>query len=157
MSTSVDASRNRMRTTSAAARTESMAPRMSTMVALPKRRTSAIRSKVEPGAAASSPTLGTRAGGTLSMTNHPRSSRSEAARDPPAPLRPQMTRNSALTSAHPSSCTGEERTDQVDGDEGQPAGDRDREGQGRGQPAGGDEHRLAHPSARRDRHGEEPQ
>jgi hypothetical protein len=48
----------------------------------------------DPGADASSATLGMSWGGRLSMTNHPRSSRWSAARDRPAPDSPVMTMNS---------------------------------------------------------------
>ena len=51
----------------------------------------ATRSMVEPGASASSDTLDMSAGGRLSMTNQPRSSKSFAAWDRPAPDRPAMT------------------------------------------------------------------
>ena len=52
----------------------------------------------DPGAWASSATLGMSAGGRLSMTNQPRSSRLSAACERPAPDRPVITTNS-LTGA----------------------------------------------------------
>src|SRR5438270_12761813 len=98
MRTSSDASRNRMRTRAPvdrrASRAAGSASRYSSRGPVPT--TSATRSVVDPGARTNSATLPMRAGGRLSMTNHPRSSKVLAAFDRPAPDNPVISRNSVI-------------------------------------------------------------
>ncbi len=60
--------------------------------------TSATRGNDEAGERTSSTNFGMSSGGRLSMTNHPRSSRSSAACDRPAPDKPVMMTNSVMPS-----------------------------------------------------------
>src|SRR5437588_7052747 len=101
MSTSSDASRKRTRTRGPLARSSSSSPgsssRYSSKAPLPTTR--ATRSVVEPGARTRSATLPMRAGGRLSMTNHPRSSKVLAAFERPAPDSPVISKNSVISIA----------------------------------------------------------
>src|SRR5438270_5999354 len=98
MSTSSEASRKRTRTRGPEARSVCRAAGSSSRYSRrgPVPTTSATRSVVEPGARTSSATLAMRAGGRLSMTNHPRSSKVLAALDRPAPDSPVISRNSVV-------------------------------------------------------------
>ncbi len=91
--TSSEASRNSILTLAPVDRSAFRAGSTSSRYSLPPRpTTSATFSVSEPGTLTSSATLVIRAGGMLSMTNHPRSSKVAAAVDRPAPESPVMMR-----------------------------------------------------------------
>ncbi len=98
----------------------------------PRPITRATRSVSEPGRPPSSATLVIRAGGRLSMTNQPRSSRVAAAVERPAPDMPVTTRNSLI--APQSRPSGRP-----------PAGNRRRRAVGRGGRRGGPRRRRRPP------------
>ena len=91
--TSSDASRNSILTRFPVERSASRAGSTSSRYSVPPRpTTSATFSVSDPGTLTSSATLVIRAGGMLSITNQPRSSKVAAAVDRPAPESPVMIR-----------------------------------------------------------------